>query len=172
MKKITILSIVLVLFLAGCQDAQLIPPQFRFYVVHGYPELGIQQCTKNEILSPYIYTYASDGVINILIDAIGPSDNKPFLGNVQYYLTKPDGTSVHLNSLIGAETDVLAPICFRIIQQSSGGSNNERTMLSLSLNNSEPDNVYKLTASYAWYRNVEKSLYIYVLPDGGFPPDF
>lgn len=173
MKRITILSFVLVLFLTGCQDPQLIPPQFRFYEVLGYPELGIQQCTKNEILSPYIYTYASDSVINILIDAIGPSDNKPFLGHVQYYLTKPDGTSVHLNSLIGAETDVLAPICFRIIHQSSGGSNNEeRTMLSLSVNDSEPGDVYKLTVLFLWYRTVEKSLYIYVLPEGAFPPDY
>lgn len=46
MKRITILSFVLVLFLTGCQDPQLIPPQFRFYEVLGYPELGIQQCTK------------------------------------------------------------------------------------------------------------------------------
>lgn len=174
MKRITILSFVLVLFLTGCQDPQLIPPQFRFYEVLGYPELGIQQCTKNEIRSPYIHTYASDSVINILIDAIGPSnDNQPFLGYVQYYLTKPDGTSVHLNSLLGAETDEEAPIRFRLLAQSTGVRAEEKTLLSLSLNDCEPGNgydVYKLTVSYAWYRNVERSLYIYVLPEGEYPP--
>lgn len=174
MKRITILSFVLVLFLTGCQDPQLIPPQFRFYEVLGYPELGIQQCTKNEIRSPYIYTYASDSVINILIDAIGPSDYVPFMGWVQYYLTKPDGTSVHLNSLLGAETDEEAPIRFRLLVQSTGVRAEEKTLLSLSLNDCEPgngyDDVYKLTVSYAWYRNVERSLYIYVLPEGEYPP--
>lgn len=173
MKKITILSIVLVLFLAGCQDAQLIPPQFRFYEVLGYPELEIQQCTKNEIRSPYIYTYASDSVINILIDAIGPSDYVSFMGWVQYYLTKPDGTSVHLNSLLGAETYEEAPIRFRLLVQSTGVRAEEKTLLSLSLNDCKPGNgydVYKLTVSYAWYRNVERSLYIYVLPEGEYPP--
>lgn len=161
MKKITFFSIVLALFLTGCQEPQLIPPQFHFYEVHGYPELGIHQSTKKEIVSTEYDIYPSDSLITILIDAIGPSDNQPFGGHVTYTLTRHDGTSVNLNALnaITSEND---EVQFRIIQQSGGIIQEQKAILSLRLDNCKPGDAFKLTVTYLWHRTVEKSLDIYV----------
>ena len=166
MKKISMFSMILVLFLAGCQDPQLIPPRLRFYEVQGYQKLGFNACIKKEIKSRYIYAYdVSDSVMNIMIQANGPSDNQPFLGHVEYTLKKPDGTSIYLNSL-NALTDEQAPIHFQIIRQTNGeGKQEQFALLTLSLSDNEPGDTYELTASYLWYRPVTRSLEIIVVPE-------